>query len=106
MSDDFFNDIFNALSGEDFEERPVEIEEFVVSEDYLNLPPLSEYQYQMIRAGSQIYRYETLEALYGEEKAYKRWKETYNEIILQLGKGSGKDYTSTIECAYVVYLLL
>lgn len=103
---DFFNDVFNALSGEEFEEQPVEIEEFVTSEDYLNLPPLSDYQYQMIRAGSQIYKEETLIALYGEEKGQKRFKETFNEIILQLGKGSGKDYTSTIVCTYVVYLLL
>ena len=103
---DFFNDMFNALSGEDFEERPVEIEEFVTSDQYLHLPPLSDYQYQMIRAGSQIYRYETLVALYGEEKAEKRYAQTCNEVILQLGKGSGKDYTSTIVCAYIVYLLL
>lgn len=106
MYDNFFNEAFNALSGEEFEEIPVEIEEFVTSEDYLNLPPLSEIQYTIIRAGSQIYRYETLVSLYGEEKAAKRWKETFNEIILQLGKGSGKDYTSTIVCTYVVYLLL
>jgi len=104
--DDFFNDIFNALSGEEFEEQPVEIEEFVQSEEYLGLPPLSEVQYTIIRAGSQIYSYETLLALYGEEKAQKRWVQTVNEVILQLGKGSGKDYTSTIVCAYVVYLLL
>lgn len=103
---DFFLDMFNALSDEDFEERPVEIEEFVTSESFLNLPPLSEYQYTMIKAGSQIYKYETLVALYGEVKANARWKETFNEIILQLGKGSGKDYTSTIACAYIVYLLL
>ena len=106
MTDNFFNDVFNALSGEEFEERPVEIEEFVTSDEYLNLPPLSEYQYQMIRAGSQIYKRETLVALYGEEKADKRYKQTCNEVILQLGKGSGKDYTSTIVCAYIVYLLL
>jgi hypothetical protein len=102
----FFNDVFNALSGEDFEEQPVEIEEFVTSEAYLDLPPLSPYQYQMIRAGSQIYKYETLVSLYGEEKARKRYAQTCNEVILQLGKGSGKDYTSTIVCAYIVYLLL
>lgn len=102
----FFNEVFNALSGEDFEERPVEIEEFVTSEEYLSLPPLSEYQYQMIRAGSQIYKYDTLVSLYGEEKADKRFAQTCNEVILQLGKGSGKDYTSTIVCAYIVYLLL
>lgn len=60
----------------------------------------------MIRHGSQIYRYETLVSLYGEAKALTRWEETCNEIVLQLGKGSGKDYTSTIVCSYVVYLLL
>lgn len=103
---DVLLDFFNALSNEDFEEIPVELEEFVTSDQFLNLPPLSSYQYIMIKAGSQIYKYETLVALYGEEKADKRWKETFNEIILQLGKGSGKDYTSTIACAYIVYLLL
>lgn len=106
MTDNFFLDVFNALSDEDFEEKPVEIEEFVTSDSFLKLPPLSHYQYTMIKAGSQIYKYKTLVALYGEERAAQRWKETYNEIILQLGKGSGKDYTSTIVCAYIVYLLL
>lgn len=102
----FLDSVFDALSGEEFDERPVEIETFVTSEDYLNLPPLSEYQYQMIRAGSQIYTLATLIHLYGEEKARKRFAQTCNEVILQLGKGSGKDYTSTIVCAYIVYLLL
>ena len=102
----FFDDIFDALSGEEFDERPVEIEEFVTSEDFLHLPPLSEYQYQMIRAGSQIYMLSTLIHLYGEDKAAKRFAQTCNEVILQLGKGSGKDYTSTIVCAYIAYLLL
>jgi hypothetical protein len=103
---DLFNAAFSAVSGAEWDERPVEIEEFVTSEDFLGLPPLSEYQYQMIRAGSQIYRYETLVSLYGEEKAKKRYAQTCVEVILQLGKGSGKDYTSTIVCAYIVYLLL
>jgi hypothetical protein len=104
--DDFFNEAFNALSGEDFEEQPVLIEEFVTSEDFLGLPPLSEYQYQMIRAGSQIYKKETLISLYGDELGERRWAQTCNECIYQLGKGSGKDYCSTIICAYIVYLLL
>lgn len=103
---DFFLEAFNALSGDEFAERPVEIEEFVTSDKFLNLPPLSDYQYQMIRHGSQIYKYETLVSLYGEEKAEERYRQTCNEVILQLGKGSGKDYTSTIVCAYIVYLLL
>ena len=104
MSD--FSDFIDALAGEEFEENPVQIEQFVTSKDYLGLPPLSEYQYQMIKASTQIYKKETLEKLYGYDEAQKRWKQTCSEVILQLGKGSGKDYTSTIACAYIVYLLL
>lgn len=103
-----FNDLMNVLDGEDFEERPVDIKEFVTGEQFLNLPdtPLSEYQYQLIKASSQIYKRETLYNLYGPEEGEKRWKQTCNEVIFQLGKGSGKDFTSTIACAYIVYLLL
>lgn len=101
-----FDDILDMLGGEDFEERPVMIEEFVTSKDYLGLPPLSEHQYTSIRAMSQIYKKETLIHLYGEEIGNARWKQTMNEVILQLGKGSGKDYMSTIAVAYMVYLLL
>jgi hypothetical protein len=101
-----FEDMIDLLGGDEFEERPVTIEEFVVSEDYLGLPPLSSYQYQAIRAMSQIYKESTLINVYGEEEGNKRWKQTCNEVILQLGKGSGKDYMSTISVAYMVYLLL
>ena len=44
--------------------------------------------------------------LFGEEEGKKRYKQTANEVIAQLGKGSGKDYCSTIAVAYIVYLLL
>lgn len=101
-----FTDILDLLDGEEFDERPVELHEFVTSDKYLGLPSLSEYQYMLIRASSQIYRKQTLEKLYGEEAGEKRWKETVNEVIAQLGKGSGKDYCSTIAVAYIVYLLL
>ena len=101
-----FDDIIDMLGGEDFEERPVPIEEFVTSKEYLGLPPLSEHQYTAIRAMSQIYKKETLIHLYGEEVANARWKQTMSEVILQLGKGSGKDYMSTIAVSYIVYLLL
>ena len=101
-----FSDFLEALEEDAFEEKPVDIEEFVTSNDYLALPPLSDYQYQMIKASTQIYKHETLVKLYGEEEGEKRWKQTCNEVIFQLGKGSGKDYTSTIACAYIVYLLL
>lgn len=106
MSSFDFNELLNILDGEDFEERPVDIETFVQSEDYLNLPPLSDNQYKLIKASSQIYKLDTLMALYGEELAEKRFAETMNEVIFQLGKGSGKGYTSSIACAYIVYLLL
>lgn len=101
-----FNDLLNILDGEEFEERPVTIEEFVQSDDYLGLPPLSKNQYTLIKASTQIYKRETLHNLYGLEEGEKRWSQTCNEVIFQLGKGSGKDYTSTIACAYIVYLLL
>lgn len=101
-----FSDILDLLDGEEFDEHPVELHEFVTQDKYLGLPPLSEYQYMLIRASSQIYKKQTLEKLYGEEAGEKRWKETVNEVIAQLGKGSGKDYCSTIAVAYIVYLLL
>lgn len=102
-----FDDLINSIEGNEFDEIPVSIEEFVTGEDYLNLPsPLSEYQYQLIKASSQIYKRDTLHHLYGFEAGEKRWKQTCNEVIFVLGKGSGKDYSSTIACSYIVYLLL
>jgi hypothetical protein len=101
-----FSDFTDALEGDDFSEKPASIEEFVTSKNYLGLPPLSEYQYQMIKASTQIYKRETLHSVYGQVDGEKIWKQTCSEVILQLGKGSGKDYTSTIACAYVVHLLL
>lgn len=105
-----FDDFFSALSDDDFEEVPVTVEEFVNGEDFLNLKgdgiTLSDYQYQLIKASTQIYKRESLHQLYGYEAGEKRWEQTKNEIILQWGKGSGKDFSSTIAVAYLVYLLL
>ena len=55
-----FSDFLGALEEDAFDENPVSIEEFVTSKDFLQLPPLSEYQYQMIKASTQIYKKETL----------------------------------------------
>lgn len=104
MSD--FSAFIDALEGDEFQEKPAALEEFVTSRDYLGLPPLSEYQYTMIKASTQVFKRETLHKLYGAEEGEKIFKQTCNEVILQLGKGSGKDYTSTIACAYMVHLLL
>lgn len=101
-----FSDMMNALNGDEFDEIPVHIEEFVTSDEYLRLPPLSDYQYSAIKAMTQIYKKETLIRIYGEEVGIARWKQTCNEVILQLGKGSGKDYLSTIAVTYLVYLLM
>jgi hypothetical protein len=106
VDNDLYKRMFNRLSGVDFEEVPVDIETFVTSPEFLNLEGLSEYQYQLVRAMTQIYKKETLISLYGEEKANERWKQTYKEIIMQLGKGSGKDFSSTVAVSYVCYLLL
>lgn len=61
---------------------------------------------KLIEASTQIYREDTLIRLYGAVEGKKRYRQTYNEVIMQLGKGSGKDYCSGIACAYLVYLLL
>jgi hypothetical protein len=104
QDNDFAKRLFNRLSGADFEEIPVKIEEFVT--DFLGIEMLSEYQYQLVKAMSQIYKKETLVSIWGEDYADKRWRQTYKEIIMQLGKGSGKDFSSTVAVAYVCYLLL
>ena len=101
-----FSSYIKALSENEFDETPVDLETFCYSPEYLALPKLSDYQMQMLEAMTQIYKEDTLKKLYGEEEGKSKWKKTYREVILQLGKGSGKDYTSTIACAYIVYLLL
>lgn len=101
-----FGDIFSVLDEDEFEERPVSIEEFATSERFCNLKGLSDYQYDIVRASTQIFRKDTLIRLHGQAEGERRWKATCNEVIMQLGKGSGKDFTSTVACAYIVYLLL
>jgi hypothetical protein len=102
-----FNDFFDALKNEQFEEIPTDVKTFVESLDYLGQPPLSPIQYDIVEAMSQIYKKNDLENLLGTEIGGKHYeKYTKNEIILQLGKGSGKDHTSTVACAYIVYKLL
>jgi hypothetical protein len=102
-----FDDFLEALKDNNFEETPVDAKTFVESPDYLGQPGLSEIQYDIVQAMSQIYRKEDLEMIMGEEQGAKYYeKYTKNEIILQLGKGSGKDFTSTVACAYIVYKLL
>jgi hypothetical protein len=95
------------LQDNPFEETPVDVKTFVEGEDYLGQPPLSDIQYDIVRAMSQIYKKDDLITLEGFEEGSRYYKKyTKNEIILQLGKGSGKDFVSTVAVAFIVYKLL
>ena len=67
---------------------------------------LSPVQKEIVRRGSQIYKLETLERLYGKERAKKEFDITTRNLLLMLGKGSGKDFVSKITCSYIVHKLL
>jgi hypothetical protein len=102
-----FSDFFEALEENNFVENPVDVRTFTTSKDYLGLPPLSEYQYTLAECMSQIYKEEDLVFLMGEKDAKEHYKKyTKQEVILMCGKGSGKDHTSTVGTAYLVYKLL
>ena len=102
-----FNDFLEVLKENHFVETPVDVKTFVQSPDYLGQPLLSDIQYEIVEAMSQIYRKEDLIEIIGDVEGTKHFnKYTKNELILQLGKGSGKDFISTVACAYVVYKLL
>jgi hypothetical protein len=81
-----FNDIIDILDGEEFDERPVDLETFVTDKNYLGLPELSKHQYTLIEKSSQIYKESTLIKLFGEEEGSLRYRQTCNEVVAQLGK--------------------
>ena len=102
-----FNEFMEVLKDNPFAEIPVDAKTFVEGEDYLGQPPLSDIQYDVVEAMSQIYKEAELQELMGTVEGSRYYKKyTKNEVILQLGKGSGKDFTSTVACAYIVYKLL
>jgi hypothetical protein len=102
-----FDDFIEILEDSPFEEIPVDAKTFVEGEDFLGQPPLSDIQYDIVEAMSQILKLEDLQRIMGTEAGTRYYKKyTKNEIILQLGKGSGKDYTSTVAVGYTVYKLL
>ena len=106
MSLDFAS-YLDAMDDNPFNEIPVDVETFVRSRDYLGQPELSDIQYTLVETMSQIYRMEDLITIMGDRKGREHHaKYTKSEIILQCGKGSGKDFTSTVGVAYMVYKLL
>lgn len=102
-----FSDFMDALDENPFDQEPVDIITFTTAKDYLGLPPLSNFQYTLAECMSQIYRKEDLVRLVGREKGEEHYKKyTKQEVIVMCGKGSGKDHTSTVGSAYLVYKLL
>jgi hypothetical protein len=103
----YFGDFLQALDDDPFEEYPVDVKTFVTSPDFLGQPELSEIQYTLVETMSQIYRQKDLERFMPKDKAAQHYKKyTKQEVILQCGKGSGKDFTSTVGTSYLVYKLL
>ncbi len=97
----------SILDDDPFDEYPVDLDTFVHGEHFLNQPGLSDIQRDIVEAMSQIFKEEDLRRFMTYEEAARHHKKyTKNEVILQLGKGSGKDYTSTVGVAYTVYKLL
>lgn len=101
-----FADFLEAVKNDHFDEKPVGLETFLYSDQFLNFPPLSDIQVKAVEAMTQIYHYETLVELWGQEEADRLSNSTQQEIILMLGKGSGKDLISSIAFARIAYLLL
>jgi hypothetical protein len=102
-----FDEFLELLDDNPFEETPVDVKTFVEGDAFLGQPPLSDIQYDAVLAMSQIYKLEDLQRLMGQQEGLSFYKKyTKNEIILQLGKGSGKDFMSTVAVAYIVYKLL
>lgn len=102
-----FDEFLSVLDDDPFDEYPVDVRTFVHDERFLGQPELSEIQYNVVEAGSQIFRLEDLERFMTKGEALAHYKKyTKNEVILQCGKGSGKDFVSTVLTCYIVYKLL
>jgi hypothetical protein len=103
-----FSDFFGALQDELFNETPVRLEVFLYDKRYLGLDiTLSPLQVEIVRRGSQIFNKDTLQEIYKNEEDIKDIIRPYSrEIILAIGKSSGKDLMSQLICLYIVYQLL
>lgn len=87
----------------DLSEEPVPLTEFITGKRYMNNMRLGERQYRAVRYMEQIF-YPS-----DQKQLTELWREDpvdhVTEIILQWGKGSGKDHVSRIGSARVAYLL-
>lgn len=92
-----------------FDEEPVALEVFVGDSKFLNSPPLSPIQFDLVRHIERIYLPELYPAMAEEFGGY--WAETVdtrmtNLITAQWGKGGGKDMTVGVASLRVAYLLM
>lgn len=97
----------NALDDSPFEEIPVDLDTFI-GPDYLGEHfVLSQIQRDLVECMSQIFTLEDCTRIYGHTEGIEHYRKyTKKEVIMQLGKGSGKDFSSTVGCAYLIYKLL
>lgn len=100
------NDFLDALSDDEFEEFPVDLTTFVQDPDYMGLPPLSDEQYAYVENASNIYKPETIRKVWDKETADRLIKANVKEILLMIGKGGGKNHSTIVTLARIVYLLL
>lgn len=107
------NDFLDALSEDEFEDTPVDLDTFMYDKKYLgrsyggsNKIILSPIQREIIERGSDIYNHDTNVKLYGLERANKLLEDRVRYLLLMLGKGSGKDFMTRIICAYITHKLL
>lgn len=101
-----YMDFMDAVSDDIWEEKPVNLETFVYSKDFLNHPKLSEIQFDIAERMSQILKKDTLIDLWGELEGNRLWGMTKMDLVLILAKGSGKNTITQIAFMYIVYLLL
>lgn len=100
---------FQALLEEDeFSEEPVDLDTFIHDKYYLGnlkIKEISDVQRTIIEAISQVYKFDSLVKLHGEEEAQRLWDITVHEVVAMLGKGSGKDFSSRVGFCYAIYKL-
>ena len=105
-----FNDFLEAINPNEFEEDPVDIDTFLYDKEYMGNYTegivLSPIQKDIVDRGSQIYYHETLIKKFGRERGEELWTKTVKELLLMLGKGSGKDFVARLTVLYIVYKLL
>ena len=66
-----FNDFLEVLKENHFVETPVDVKTFVQSPEYLGQPLLSDSQYEIVEAMSQIYRKEDVIDIMGDVEGTK-----------------------------------